>query len=91
MSDGSELDPAEVAAKWDEIAPGIDIMVKRIGDPKRLPGGDWLVAVGRRQGKPGLFCAHFQPMTTTRELRDRLSYPLKIVGGMRLPDSGSLV
>ena len=33
----TELDPALVAAKWYEIAPGIDNMAKRIADPKDFP------------------------------------------------------
>jgi hypothetical protein len=33
MSDGPELDPSVVAAKWQEIAPGIDKMTQRTADP----------------------------------------------------------
>jgi hypothetical protein len=33
MSAGPELDPSVVAAKWEEIAPGIDKMAQRIADP----------------------------------------------------------
>jgi hypothetical protein len=33
MSDGPELDPAAVAAKWEQIAQGIDKIAQRIADP----------------------------------------------------------
>jgi hypothetical protein len=37
MSDGPELDPSVVAAKWEEIAPGIDKMAQRTADPNDFP------------------------------------------------------
>jgi hypothetical protein len=37
MSDGPELDPSAVVAKWQEIAPGIDKMAQRIADPNDFP------------------------------------------------------
>jgi hypothetical protein len=33
MSDGPEPDPSAAAAKWQEIASGIDKMAQRIADP----------------------------------------------------------
>jgi hypothetical protein len=72
MSDGPDLDPSVVAAKWDEIAPGIDKMARRTADPNdfAISPGSWLSATIRRAVRTRfhtpLACASSQASTISR-------------------------